>query len=72
MLISFLLFFSAVKLGIQNKDIDKLHLSTLAPVKQSQVEKPKTKLVITCKKDYPITTAFPYTLETLRVRSLVY
>ncbi|XP_027217195.2 leucine-rich repeat protein 1 [Penaeus vannamei] len=63
-------FLQTLKLGIQNKDIDKLRLSTLAPVKQSQVEKPKTKLVITCKKDYPITTAFPYSLETLRVNDV--
>ncbi|KAK4309050.1 hypothetical protein Pmani_019309 [Petrolisthes manimaculis] len=63
-------FLHILKLGIQNKDIENLHLSSLAPVKQSQVEKPKTKLVISSKQEYPITTAFPYTLENLRVNSV--
>nr|XP_045603590.1 leucine-rich repeat protein 1-like isoform X2 [Procambarus clarkii]XP_045603591.1 leucine-rich repeat protein 1-like isoform X2 [Procambarus clarkii]XP_045603592.1 leucine-rich repeat protein 1-like isoform X2 [Procambarus clarkii] len=60
-------FLHTLKLGLQNKDIDKLHLSNLAPVKQSQVEKPKTKLIIESKQDYPITTAFPYSLELLKI-----
>lgn len=64
--------FSTVKMGMQNKNIEKLHLSSLAPVKQSQIEKPKTKLVISSKQEYPITTAFPYTLETLRVCFLAF
>lgn len=63
-------FLQTLKLGIQNKDIDKLHLSTLAPVKQREVEKPKTKLIISQKKDYPITTGFPYTLENLTVSNV--
>lgn len=58
---------STVKLGIQNKNIDKLHLSNLAPVKQSQIEKPKTKLFIGSKQEYPISTSFPYSLESLKV-----
>lgn len=60
-------FLQTLKLGLQNKDIDKMHLSNLAPVKQSQVEKPKTKLIIDCKKNYPITTSFPYSLQSLMV-----
>nr|XP_053634415.1 leucine-rich repeat protein 1-like [Cherax quadricarinatus] len=63
-------FLQTLKLGIQNKDIAKLHLSNLAPIKQSQVEKPKTKLVIESKQEYPITTAFPYTLESLKIEYL--
>ncbi|XP_053634351.2 leucine-rich repeat protein 1-like isoform X3 [Cherax quadricarinatus] len=63
-------FLQTLKLGIQNKDIAKLHLSNLAPIKQSQVEKPKTKLVIESKQEYPITTAFPYTLESLKVNNV--
>lgn len=66
----FKIFFPTVKMGMQNKNIEKLHLSSLAPVKQSQIEKPKTKLVVSSKQEYPITTAFPYTLETLRVSFL--
>lgn len=68
----FKIFFPTVKMGMQNKNIEKLHLSSLAPVKQSQIEKPKTKLVVSSKQEYPITTAFPYTLETLRVRFLAF
>ncbi|CAL4197036.1 unnamed protein product [Meganyctiphanes norvegica] len=63
-------FLQTLKLGIQNKDIDKLHLSTLAPAKQREIEKPKTKLIITHRKDYPITTSFPYTLVNLTVRNV--
>jgi hypothetical protein len=33
----------------------------------AQVVKPKTKLMVTEKKDYPITTSFPPTLESLSV-----
>jgi hypothetical protein len=33
----------------------------------AQVVKPKTKLMVTEKKDYPITTSFPPTLESLGV-----
>ncbi|XP_071513066.1 leucine-rich repeat protein 1 isoform X2 [Panulirus ornatus] len=63
-------FLQTLKLGIQNKDIDKLHLSNLAPVKQSQVEKPKTKLVIGSRREYPITTTFPYSLESLKINDV--
>ncbi|XP_068219674.1 leucine-rich repeat protein 1 isoform X2 [Palaemon carinicauda] len=63
-------FLSTLKMALQNKDIKKMHLSNLAPAKQSQLEKPKTKLVILNKKDYPITTSFPYSLENLRVNNV--
>ncbi len=36
----------------------------------SQVTKPKTKLVVTEKKEYPITTNFPSSLETLSVNGI--
>jgi hypothetical protein len=36
----------------------------------SQVTKSKTKLVVTDKKEYPITTNFPCTLETLVVTAI--
>ncbi|XP_066980990.1 leucine-rich repeat protein 1-like [Macrobrachium rosenbergii] len=63
-------FLSTLKMALQNKEINKMHLSNLAPAKQSQLEKPKTKLVILNKKDYPITTAFPYSLENLHVNNV--
>ncbi|XP_042216311.1 leucine-rich repeat protein 1-like isoform X2 [Homarus americanus] len=63
-------FLQTLKQGIQNKDIEKLRLSNLNPVKQSQVEKPMTKLIIRSKQEYPITTAFPYSLEILKMEYL--
>ncbi|XP_042216310.1 leucine-rich repeat protein 1-like isoform X1 [Homarus americanus] len=63
-------FLQTLKQGIQNKDIEKLRLSNLNPVKQSQVEKPMTKLIIRSKQEYPITTAFPYSLEILKVNNV--
>ncbi|EGW09262.1 Peptidylprolyl isomerase-like 5 [Cricetulus griseus] len=41
-------------------------LSTLTPVKTSEFEKFKTKMVITSKKDYPLSRSFPYSLEHLQ------
>ncbi|KAK7071240.1 repeat protein 1 [Halocaridina rubra] len=63
-------FLQTLKLALQNKNIDKLHLSNLAPAKQCQIEKPKTKLVIENRQNYPITTSFPYSLESLTVNSV--
>ena len=42
-----------------------LFVQGLNPASTSQVAKTKTKLVITNKRDYPITTSFPSTLEHL-------
>ncbi|XP_062919431.1 leucine-rich repeat protein 1 isoform X2 [Mobula hypostoma] len=60
-------FLSALRLAHRGSEIDTISLSNLAPVKTSEVEKPKTKMVITSRKDYPITTNFPYSLELLQV-----
>ncbi|XP_005995032.1 leucine-rich repeat protein 1 isoform X1 [Latimeria chalumnae] len=60
-------FLSALRLAHRGNDIENLPLSTLAPAKTSEIEKPKTKLVVTSKKDYPLTTNFPYSLEHLQV-----
>ncbi len=40
------------------------------PATTTQVTKPKTKLIVTEKKDYPISTNFPSTLETLVVTGI--
>ncbi len=49
-------------------DLDKVKLtaSALNPASLAQVSKPKDKLVITEKKDYPITKNFPLSLKDLR------
>ncbi|XP_059815414.1 leucine-rich repeat protein 1 isoform X2 [Hypanus sabinus] len=60
-------FLSALRLAHRGSEIDSISLSNLTPVKTSEVEKPKTKMVITSRKDYPITTNFPYSLEFLQV-----
>ncbi|XP_075387647.1 leucine-rich repeat protein 1 isoform X1 [Tenrec ecaudatus] len=58
-------FLSAVRLAHRGCDIET-PLSTLAPVKTSEFEKFKTKMLITSKKDYPLSTNFPYSLEHLQ------
>ncbi|XP_033014524.1 leucine-rich repeat protein 1 [Lacerta agilis] len=59
-------FLSAMKLADRGTNEESLPLSTLAPPKASEVEKPKTKMTITSRKDYPLTQNFPYTLEQLQ------
>jgi len=54
----------------QLEKLIELNMSALAPATTSQVTKEKTKLVITNKKDYPITTNFPHTLKELRATDI--
>lgn len=58
-------FLSAVRLAHRGCNID-VPLSTFTPVKTSEFEKFKTKMVITSKKDYPLSKNFPYSLEHLQ------
>ncbi|KAI5946272.1 Leucine-rich repeat protein 1 [Manis javanica] len=58
-------FLSAVRLAHRGCDVET-SLSTLTPVKTSEFEKFKTKMVITSKKDYPLSKNFPYSLEHLQ------
>ncbi|XP_061285772.1 leucine-rich repeat protein 1 isoform X1 [Bos javanicus] len=58
-------FLSAVRLAHRGCDVEA-PLSTLTPVKTSEFEKFKTKMVITSKKDYPLSKNFPYSLEHLQ------
>lgn len=60
-------FLSVLRLAAQGKDIKNVTLSTLAPASTKNVEKPKTKMVILTKRDYPLTTNFPYSLEQLQI-----
>lgn len=60
-------FLSAARLADRGSDMDSLPLSTLTPVRACDVEKPKKKLTIVSKKDYPLTSNFPYSLEQLQV-----
>ncbi|XP_038075684.1 leucine-rich repeat protein 1-like [Patiria miniata] len=62
-------FLSVLKLGYkgQSSDLSKVHLSTLTPATTAQVERPKTKLVILRRSDYPVLERFPKGLESLRV-----
>ncbi|NWS17327.1 LLR1 protein, partial [Pachyramphus minor] len=59
-------FLSALRLAHQGTDTGALPLSTLVPAKNSEVEKPKTKMIITSRRDYPLTKSFPYSLEHLQ------
>lgn len=60
-------FLSAARLADRGSDASNLPLSTLTPVRAKDVEQPKKKLTIVSKKDYPLTSSFPYTLEQLQV-----
>ncbi|XP_010877801.1 leucine-rich repeat protein 1 [Esox lucius] len=60
-------FLSAARLAHRGNDTDSLPLSTLTPVRARDVEKPKKRLTIVSKKDYPLTSNFPYSLEQLQV-----
>nr|XP_056708218.1 leucine-rich repeat protein 1 [Euleptes europaea] len=59
-------FLSAVKLANSGTHEENLPLSPLVPPKASEVEKPKTKMMITSRKEYPLTRNFPYSLEHLQ------
>ncbi|XP_047398454.1 leucine-rich repeat protein 1 isoform X5 [Sciurus carolinensis] len=59
-------FLSAMRLAHKGCDINA-PLSTLTSVKTSEFEKFKIKMVITSKKDYPLSKNFPYSLEHLQV-----
>ncbi|NXP69510.1 LLR1 protein, partial [Ramphastos sulfuratus] len=59
-------FLSAVRLAHQGTDTGALPLSALVPAKTSEVEKPKAKMIITSRRDYPLTKNFPYSLEHLQ------
>ncbi|KAM4853106.1 leucine-rich repeat protein 1 isoform 2-T2 [Thomomys bottae] len=58
-------FLSAMRLAYRGCSINT-QLSTPKPVKTSEFEKFKTKMLITSKKDYPLTKSFPHFLEQLQ------
>lgn len=60
-------FLSAARLADRGSETSSLPLSTLTPVRARDVEQPKKKLTIHSKKDYPLTSNFPYSLEQLQV-----
>lgn len=52
-----------------SQELDKISLSAgaMTPVSASLLTKPKERLVVTKKQDYPITKSFPHTLTELRI-----
>jgi len=62
-------FLKTLKLALEGKDLTKVPgcLSTVVPGKEATVKKPKTKLIIKCKSEYPVLEGFPRTLEYLQV-----
>ncbi|XP_050739528.1 leucine-rich repeat protein 1-like [Eriocheir sinensis] len=63
-------FLHTLKAGLANRNLEKLHLSNLCPAKSTQLEKPRTRLAITKRSDYPLATGFPRTLEELRINKI--
>ncbi|XP_064621254.1 leucine-rich repeat protein 1-like [Lineus longissimus] len=62
-------FLSIVRMASLGKPLDRGALSTLAPASAKQVEKPKSKMAVLKRKDYPVKDGFPKTLEQLAVNS---
>lgn len=54
-------------LKLTSKDLKKLKLPTLTPAKISEIEKPKTELMIYKRSDYPTSTMFPGSLKKLDI-----
>ena len=60
-------FLSVIRMVLKGESLEKVTLSSLAPVTTKVIEKLKTKMTITSKRDYPITTNFPTQLQHLVV-----
>lgn len=60
-------FLTLIRKASLGENIDKINLSTLAPASNKSVDKPKTKMSVTSRKDYPLTKSFPSQLEYLHV-----
>ncbi|KAK3604597.1 hypothetical protein CHS0354_027451 [Potamilus streckersoni] len=60
-------FLSVLRLAMQGKTPENTTLSMLAPASAKNVERPKSKLIILSRKEYPITTDFPSSLEYLQI-----
>ena len=60
-------FLTLIRKASLGQNIDKINLSTLAHASNKNVDKPKTKMTVTCRKDYPLTKSFPSQLEYLQV-----
>ncbi|CAH1791746.1 unnamed protein product [Owenia fusiformis] len=61
-------FLNLIKLGSQDKNLDNITLSSLAPASLKSVEKPKSRMTILSKKDYPLTSNFPSSLTYLAIQ----
>ena len=61
-------FLSIIRLGHRGDNLEKVSLSCLAPASAKTVERLKTRLSISSRKDYPVTTGFPSALEVLHVQ----
>lgn len=55
-----------------SKELEEISLSAAAmsPVSSSLLAKPKERLIVSKKQDYPITKSFPHTLTELRINSI--
>ena len=62
-------FLGVIRMSHQGQGLDKVKLTNLAPVSAKTADNLKTKLTISKKQDYPITTNFPYSLESLVVQN---
>ena len=60
-------FLSVLRKVREGHDVKDVSLGGMAPATLKQVTKPKTKMVITSRKEYPLTAGFPSSLETLTI-----
>ena len=60
-------FLSVLRKVREGQEVKEISLGGMAPATLKQVTKPKTKMVITSRKEYPLTAGFPSSLETLTI-----
>uniref|UniRef100_S4RJ70 Leucine rich repeat protein 1 n=1 Tax=Petromyzon marinus TaxID=7757 RepID=S4RJ70_PETMA len=60
-------FLSALRLAHQDHNVSSMHISSLAPARSSDVEKPRERMTVLARADYPLIAGFPSSLQTLQV-----
>jgi LRR-repeat protein 1 len=59
-----------MKLAFQGSPLEEVTLTPLAPASTKQLDKLKSKMVVTHRREYPITTNFPTFLESLIINTI--
>ncbi|CAM9829640.1 unnamed protein product [Lampetra fluviatilis] len=60
-------FLSALRLAHQDHNVSSMHISSLAPARSSDVEKPREHMTVLSRANYPLVAGFPISLQRLQV-----